>query len=217
MEFFRVKNYDKYQQFKRERPPWIKFYCSTLRDPTIADLSLKARAVYFELLLLAAELQNKIPLSTTYIQQSLFIPKNESLQPLLDELFKTGFLIAETSVSVSVSVSVSESELKNLHAKQLLDCVTTLKTKKKTAFPEEWSVEPWMEELCAGLGLNSVSEFTQFKNHHMSKGTVFLSWPHAFRTWVANSVKFNRRDNTTTTHLNTDPVTGRYRPTRVVL
>lgn len=207
MDLFRVKNFEEYQQFKRDRPPWIKFYCRTLRDPTIAELSLRARAVYFELLLLAAELKNSIPLSETYLRQSLMT--QEPLKPLLSELFSHGFLIALHAESVSVSVSVSESDLKKQHEELLSNSVTTSKTKRKTSFPEDWSIEPWMRELCASLGLHAESEFADFKNHHLAKGTTFLSWPHAFRTWTANAVKFKKGPR------NTDQLP--YRPTKVVL
>ena len=81
--------------------------------------------------------------------------------------------------------------------------------KRKTAFPETWTVEPWMEELCGRSGLNAASEFTQFKNHHLSKGSMFVSWPHAFRTWADNAVKFRRESP--------KPSTISYRPTKVVL
>jgi hypothetical protein len=60
-------------------------------------------------------------------------------------------------------------------------------------FPEGWDVEPWMVALCEPKGLNAYHEFRDFKNHHMAKGTVFKSWPHAFRTWIANSVKFREQ------------------------
>ena len=43
------------------------------------------------------------------------------------------------------------------------------------------------------VGLNPHAEFRDFKNNHKAKGTLFVSWPHAFRTWVTRSVKFQQQ------------------------
>ena len=64
---------------------------------------------------------------------------------------------------------------------------------RTSGFPEGWEVEPWMIQLCKGFGLNPDREFAEFRNHHLAIGTVFRSWPHAFRTWVSRSVKFKER------------------------
>lgn len=64
---------------------------------------------------------------------------------------------------------------------------------RASVFPDGWEVEPWMIELCKGFGLNPHAEFRDFKNNHKAKGTLFVSWPHAFRTWVSRSVGFKQR------------------------
>lgn len=64
---------------------------------------------------------------------------------------------------------------------------------RASIFPDEWDVEPWMLALCKGFGLNAHQEFAEFKNNHKAKGSVFVSWPHAFRTWVSRSVKFKQQ------------------------
>ncbi len=64
---------------------------------------------------------------------------------------------------------------------------------RASIFPDGWEVEPWMVELCKGFGLNPHAEFRDFKNNHKAKGTLFVSWPHAFRTWVTRSVKFQQQ------------------------
>lgn len=107
------------------------------------------------------------------------------------------------------SLPVPKKKNKSMPLRADSDVSLIQKAKKKTAFPETWTVELWMEELCAKSGLNTASEFTQFKNHHIAKGSLFVSWPHAFRTWADNAVKFRR----TIPPFQTVP----YRPTKVVL
>lgn len=64
---------------------------------------------------------------------------------------------------------------------------------RASRFPDGWQVEDWMVRLCQGFGLNPHQEFAEFRNHHLARGTLFASWPHAFRTWVAKSVEFKQR------------------------
>lgn len=64
---------------------------------------------------------------------------------------------------------------------------------RASVFPDGWDVEPWMVQLCQGFGLNPHAEFRDFKNNHKAKGTLFVSWPHAFRTWVTRSVQFKQQ------------------------
>lgn len=64
---------------------------------------------------------------------------------------------------------------------------------RASVFPDGWEVEPWMVDLCQGYGLDAHQQFRDFKNNHKAKGSLFSSWPHAFRTWVARSVEFKQR------------------------
>lgn len=64
---------------------------------------------------------------------------------------------------------------------------------RASIFPDGWDVEPWMLELCKGFGLNAHQEFAKFRNLHKAKGSLFVSWPHAFKTWVSRSVEFKQR------------------------
>lgn len=76
-----------------------------------------------------------------------------------------------------------------------LDTKTTGKPRghRASVFPDGWEVEPWMIELCKGFGLNAHQEFAKFRNLHKAKGSLFVSWPHAFKTWVSRSVEFKQR------------------------
>ena len=89
-----------------------------------------------------------------------------------------------TPIAPACGVTATESDTK-----------TTGKPRghRASVFPDSWEVEPWMETLCKGFGLNPHAEFAEFKNHHTAVGTLFASWPHAFRTWVSRSVKFQRK------------------------
>ena len=41
--------------------------------------------------------------------------------------------------------------------------------------------------------LNPQAEVDQFTDHHRARGTVFLDWHAAFRTWIRNAVRFQAK------------------------
>lgn len=64
---------------------------------------------------------------------------------------------------------------------------------RPTGFPEPWEVEPWMIEYAEGFKLNPHATFAHFRDHHVAKGSVFKSWPAAFRNWCRTQVAFNAK------------------------
>lgn len=63
--------------------------------------------------------------------------------------------------------------------------------KKQSRLPENFEPNSTGCGLIESNGLNLSNELEAFKNHHTSKGSLFLDWQAAWRTWVGNAVKFN--------------------------
>jgi len=58
--------------------------------------------------------------------------------------------------------------------------------------PAEWAPRSDELALAKTLGVDASQELTAFRDHHSAKGTRFVDWNAAFRTWLRNAVKFNR-------------------------
>lgn len=56
--------------------------------------------------------------------------------------------------------------------------------------PTDWQPTQAHREKAADLGLNLTAEVESFRDHHSAKGTRFVDWDAAFRTWMRNAVKF---------------------------
>ena len=69
---------------------------------------------------------------------------------------------------------------------------------KSTQLPKESnvsdSVKSWWNEQGLDIALLD-NELPAFKDFHLSKGSVFKDWDAAFRTWMRNSLKFNKNKN----------------------
>lgn len=58
--------------------------------------------------------------------------------------------------------------------------------------PEGWAPRSDELALAASLGVDATREQASFSDHHRAKGSRFVDWHAAFRTWLRNAVKFNR-------------------------
>lgn len=83
MDYFGVKNLEKYQHYKDRDPKWVKLYYSILDDEAFIFLSEVDRCRYMTCLVLASRTNNKIPSDPTYLKKVMRLDKNPDLSPLL--------------------------------------------------------------------------------------------------------------------------------------
>ena len=89
MEFFCVKNWARYQHYKRRNPPWIKLYTSLLDDYDFGCLQDASKLLALFVLMLAAKANNRLPLDPAWIQKRTGLEQEPDLQPL----FEHGFIV----------------------------------------------------------------------------------------------------------------------------
>ena len=73
MEFFRIKNYEKYQANKSDRNalPWIMLHKKLINDWAYGELSVGERLMYIHMLLVADSVHNKFPMDTKWLHRKL--------------------------------------------------------------------------------------------------------------------------------------------------
>lgn len=69
----------------------------------------------------------------------------------------------------------------------------TAKRKTSSPYPENFelseSLKAWVvEQRCPDVG----AQLEAFRDYHVSKGSRFIDWDAAFRTWIRNSFKFGK-------------------------
>ena len=84
----RIRNWEKFQQYRDREPKWIKLHRSLNRNYEWCQLSDKARAQLVGLWLLAAELGNEIPNDHNWIRGQI----SANGQLALDELVTSNFV-----------------------------------------------------------------------------------------------------------------------------
>ena len=63
---------------------------------------------------------------------------------------------------------------------------------RAVAMPAEWAPRSDELALAKTLAVDPVREAAAFRDHHSAKGTRFVDWNAAFRTWLRNAVRFER-------------------------
>lgn len=96
-QFLSIKNFEKYQHYKKRNPPWIKLYYELLDDDDFISMSITSRHHYMTLLLVAGRKNNRIPNDTKYLRKVMRLDD----APDLIELFDSGFLLASRKQSAS--------------------------------------------------------------------------------------------------------------------
>jgi len=87
MEYFQVRNWDKFQHYKDRNPPWIKLHTELLYDYKFICLQDASKLQLMLIWMLAAKTQNKIPCDVAFIQNALNTKADIDLQPLFDAGF----------------------------------------------------------------------------------------------------------------------------------
>ena len=88
MEYFRVRNWEQFQHYKKRNPPWIKLYTHLLDDYEYGSLTDASKLLALSILMLAAKTGNKLPMNIEWIQKRAVLVQAPDLEPL----FSCGFI-----------------------------------------------------------------------------------------------------------------------------
>ncbi|NGZ99117.1 MAG: hypothetical protein CV089_23910 [Nitrospira sp. WS110] len=120
-KFLSIKNFEKYQHYKKRMPPWIKLYKSMFGDPAFQKLTVMGRYLYIGLLTLASENDNRVLNDPSWIAQRLVIsPSDVDLKPL----YRSGFLLASEASIRRYHKTETESSLKKEKQRQKTEAET---------------------------------------------------------------------------------------------
>ncbi len=85
MEYFRIKNWGKYQHYKDRNPPWIKLHVEIFQSTEwVMAPSDNARLLIITVMILAARHDNKIPNDSAYIKKVAFLDVEPDIEWLLE-------------------------------------------------------------------------------------------------------------------------------------
>ncbi|TDS82609.1 helix-turn-helix domain-containing protein [Comamonas sp. JUb58] len=71
------------------------------------------------------------------------------------------------------------------------------KANRSTVLPADFMPNETAEAMALEMGLNLGDQQAAFEDHHAAKGSTFIDWQAAFRTWLRNATRFGRSTQAT--------------------
>ena len=201
--FFSIKNFSRFQHYKKRKPSWIKLYYDLLDDEDYISMTVASQHHYMTLLMIAGCKDNRIPCDPEYLRKVMRL----STIPDLRELFIKGFLLASRKHHASILLApckqnaMSETETETETETEGDNGCTelavevkqppppprireTAKRRIKTDIPEQFTFDRPLEDMAKGLGLVVSVEVAKFKDKAKALGWQYIDWTAAFRNWM---------------------------------
>jgi hypothetical protein len=191
----RPKNWSEYQHYKDRNPPWIKLHRDLLNDRDFMCLPIASKAIAPLLWLLASEAKNgefnadvvelafRLRMTTKEV--------NDGLKPLISK----GFFVDASGVLANckqLAIPETETETEREGEGEAKEKKPKKVEKQETQIPDDFVANATAINLAKELNISLSDEFPKFIDFHKAKGSVYKDWDAALRTWIRNSVKFNR-------------------------
>ena len=221
--FFRVRNFERFQHYKDRNPPWIRLYGALWRDRAFFRLPDVLKAHLIGMFALAARLDNRIPDDPEWLAHELCASEPIDLRALL----ASGFLIPEPAASAvdasckpSDTGSVSESDLSCIktESENLADDdrgsggaeaesdpgaaqAVALEQgherrrgkRPEVKWPAGFSLDEEMRQFASHLGIDPDSEFEAWRDDCAAHDRRYADWGAAWRGRCRNALHFGRR------------------------
>ena len=100
MRFFAIRNWQKFQHYKKRNPPWIKLYVSLLHDPEMATLPDGAWRLLITIWMLTARTGTWLPLRHGWIMREAGLRPTRYTGDHFDVLISRGFLSVVASKTI---------------------------------------------------------------------------------------------------------------------
>ncbi len=84
MEYFAVKNFERFQHYRDRNPAWIKLYQTALHDYEMSLLTDSQRWHLWAIWLLAARVQNRVPMDPAWVRRAIGATSAVKLSRFLD-------------------------------------------------------------------------------------------------------------------------------------
>jgi len=111
MQYFRVRNLEKYQHYKDRNPTWIKLYASILTDVEFNSMKRGDQLDFIKLILLASQNGNQLVYQSGTIAGHICAPKRFKLVTFLDN----GLIEIIDDTKKSASKMIAPINIKNIN------------------------------------------------------------------------------------------------------
>jgi hypothetical protein len=213
----RMRNWKKFQHYKRRKPPWIRLYKDLLEDPQWCCLDSDARCMLASCWLLASEdkeMSGLLPDIATIAFKLRMTEENvarqiskinhwvEDASKMLAPCLQLAPPETETETETeaegeTVAANAAPALPKGSSGAPKKDTIVAGPGKRGTRLPEGWRPDRMDDLLGEGFSIGGIEmDLLKFRDYWAAvpgaRG-VKLDWEATFRNWVRRSAEFNRR------------------------
>lgn len=87
MQYYRVRNWERFQHYKDRNPPWIKLHFEILTSPDWVMLADASKLLAVVCMLVASRNEGKVPADPHYFKRVAYLDKLPDLTPLIESGF----------------------------------------------------------------------------------------------------------------------------------
>ena len=197
MQMLRVKNWERFQHYKKRNPPWIKLHREIFASEDWTMLADASKLLMVVCMVVASRNCGTIPNNPAYLRRVAYLDKEPNLKPLLD----CGFLeimqaYASAKLDYASTLQANACPERETEGEREKESKKAPKSpaKKPQRIPDDWTLSG--EDIVAAKAkhpnLDIPTEIEKFRAHHMNKGRPGLNWRQAFMvTWLLNAETFN--------------------------
>ena len=191
--FFQIRNWSKFQGYKKRGPEWIKLYLSLLAHYEFQQLPDAKKWHVIGLWLLAANTSNRLPWDPFWLKNKCGFDCEPDLSELQDlEFIEPWRDTSVASVATKVSHTRAREERREEESREEQREESRSRSTRGTRLPNDWTPPPeyliWAQE--NGNGLDVALEADKFRDYWIAqpgqKG-VKLNWNATWRNWIRNA------------------------------
>jgi len=177
VDYFTVKNWDKFQHYKDRLPPWIKLHRELLNNYEFTCLQDASKLHLMLIWLLASQTDNKLPADPQWLKNALHI----DIEPDLEALFNAGFIEIDSDLLAACKqVDIVETEAEAYKQETETDLPEKLKFSMPDKFFLNVTNHKYIEQVPDSIARSIIDDFVDYWKIEGSKKTE-TGWQQAFR------------------------------------
>ena len=184
MTYLRVRNWERFQHYKRRNPPWIRLYNELLDDYAFAHLQDASKWHAVGIWLLASRFENRIPDDAGWIGARINASEPVDLPALLSAGFIERYQDASTPLAERPQNSIPEAEAETEGETEKAAAVS--RTREEAEGPtldqqHEQAITDVIREVDAGFkGNERIGGFIPFPTHRPRDRRLVGEWLDAY-------------------------------------
>jgi len=193
-EFFRVKNWRRFQHYKDRNPPWIKLHVEILQSQDWVMLADASKLLAVVCMIIASRNEGMVPNSPAFLKRIAYLDKEPNLKPLiecgfLEKLQADASECKQQIANARPETYRTETEKENIQKKDI--------PAKGTHLSPEWQPSSVDRAYAADRGFNAgqidnlTADFVEHFTNGKGRTQTRPEWSRSRQRWVRQDIEWH--------------------------